>query len=143
MWPALFQKSALPAVEQTLQFAERRHAILAGNIANLDTPGYQSRDLSVSDFQSALKDVIQSKQQSDPQSPGSAPSRYEGLSQSQAMQNVRESMKQILYHDGSDVSVETQVTEIAKNQSMHATAVAIIRNQYQQLRMAISESVNV
>ena len=62
MWPALFQKSVLPAVEQTLQFAERRHAILAGNIANADTPGYQTRDLSVSDFQSALKDVIQSKQ---------------------------------------------------------------------------------
>lgn len=143
MWPALFQKSALPAVEQTLQFAERRHAILAGNIANADTPGYQSRDLSVSDFQSALKDVIQSKRQSDTQSPGSGPARYEGLSQSQAMQNVRESMKQILYHDGSDVGLETQVTEIAKNQSMHATAVAIIRNQYQQLRMAISESVNV
>ncbi len=143
MWPALFQKSALPAVEQTLQFAERRHAILAGNIANADTPGYQSRDLSVSDFQSALKDVIQSKRQSDTQSPGSGPARYEVLSQSQAMQNVRESMKQILYHDGSDVGLETQVTEIAKNQSMHATAVAIIRNQYQQLRMAISESVNV
>ena len=143
MWPALFQKSALPAVEQTLQFAERRHAILAGNIANADTPGYQARDLSVSDFQTALKDVIQAKQQTDKQSPGNGPARYEGLSESQAMHNVRESMKQILYHDGSDVGLETQVTEIAKNQSMHATAVAIIRNQYQQLKMAISESVNV
>ena len=143
MWPALFQKSALPAVEQTLQFTERRHALLAGNVANADTPGYQTRDLSVNDFQAALKDVIQANQQAGKQSPASSSSRYEGLSQSQAMHNVRESMKQILYHDGSDVGLETQVTEISKNQSMHATAVAIIRNQYQQLRMAISESVNV
>jgi flagellar basal-body rod protein FlgB len=155
MWPALFQKSALPAVEQTLQFAERRHAILAGNIANADTPGYQTRDLSVSDFQSALKDLMQAKQHREAQalgktrspgegqSTGEDPVRYEGLSESQAMHHVRESMKQILFHDGSDVGLETQVTEIAKNQSMHSTAVAIIRNQYQQLRMAISESVNV
>ncbi len=143
MWPALFQKSALSAVEQTLQFTERRHAILAGNIANADTPGYQTRDLSVDDFQSALKDVIQAKRHRETQSPGDEPARFEGLSESQAMHHVRESMKQILFHDGSDVGLETQVTEIAKNQSMHATAVAIIRNQYQQLRMAISESVNV
>jgi flagellar basal-body rod protein FlgB len=143
MWPALFQKSSLPAIEQTLQFTERRHAILAGNIANADTPGYQTRDLSVENFQSALKDVMRAKQQHEATSPGDEPARYEGLSESQATHHVRESMKQILFHDGSDVGLETQVTEIAKNQSMHSTAVAILRNQYQQLRMAISESVNV
>lgn len=143
MWPALISKSALPVVEQTLQFTERRHAILAGNIANADTPGYQTRDLSVENFQSALKDAIRVNQQAGKQSSESESIPYEGLSRKQAMENVRESMKQILYHDGSDVGLETQVTEIAKNQSMHATAVAIIRNQFQQLRMAISESVNV
>ncbi len=143
MWPAFFQRSAVPAVEQTLQFTERRHALLAGNVANADTPGYQTRDISVSDFQAALKDVMQANRTSSRQGTNGSSSRYEGLSRSQAMQNVRESMKQILYHDGSDVGLETQVTEIAKNQSMHATAVSILRNQYHQMQMAISESVNV
>lgn len=143
MWPALFRGSALPAVEQTVQFTERRHALLAGNVANADTPGYQTRDLSVENFQAALKEAVNASQSAEKSSPGHQLPRVEGLSKSQAMQNVRESMKQILYHDGSDVGMETQVTEIAKNQSMHSTAVAILRNQFQQLKMAISESVNV
>lgn len=143
MWPSILQRSSLPAIEQTLQFSERRHAILATNVANADTPGYQTRDLSVDNFQAALKDAMKATRQSQSTSPSRTASRYEGLSESQAMDNVRESMKQILFHDGSDVGLETQVTEIAKNQSMHATAVAILRNQYHQLQMAIAESVNV
>ena len=143
MWPALLRGSSLPAVEQTVQFTERRHAILAGNVANANTPGHQTRDLSVENFQSALKEALTASQPAENSSPGHLSSRTEGLSKSQAMQNVRESMKQILYHDGTDVSIETQVTEIAKNQSMHSTAIAILRNQFQQMKMAISESVNV
>ncbi len=52
-------------------------------------------------------------------------------------------MKQILYHDGSDDSLEQQVTEIAKNLSMHNTATSILRSQFRTMQMAISESVNV
>lgn len=150
MWPSIFKGSALPAVEQTMQFTERRHALLAGNVANADTPGYQTRDLSVTAFQSALKEAMEASRQG-PRPPqgkfalgaGTQTSGYDGISKSQAMENVRESMKQILYHDGSDVGMETQVTEIAKNQLMNSTAVAILRSQFHQLKMAISESVNV
>ncbi|MDZ4851618.1 MAG: flagellar basal body rod protein FlgB [Pirellulaceae bacterium] len=143
MWPALFRNSALPAVEQTVQFAERRHALLAGNVANADTPGYQTRDLSVDNFQSALKDAMKASHATARNPLSAKTSGYDGLSHAQATENVRESMKQILFHDGSDVGLETQVTEIAKNQSMHSTAMAILRNQYHLLQMAISESVNV
>lgn len=143
MWSALFRNSSLPSVEQTIQFTEKRHSLLAGNIANADTPGYQTRDLSVADFQSALQDAMKANQSTSKASKLGQSKGYEGISQAQASKNIRESMKQILFHDGSDVGLETQVTEIAKNQSMHSTAVAILRNQYQMLKMAISESVNV
>jgi flagellar basal-body rod protein FlgB len=144
MWPSLFTESTLPALEQTVQFAERRHALLAGNVANADTPGYQQRDLSVEDFQRSLKEAVEaaSREKSSGIDNDSAP-RTDGLSHQQAMKNVRESMKQILYHDGSDVGLESQVTEIAKNQSMHTTAVSVMRHQFNLLKMAISQSVNV
>ncbi len=45
------------------QFAQRRHAILAGNVANMSTPGYKTRDLSVDDFQTNLKKAIESEKQ--------------------------------------------------------------------------------
>ena len=34
-----------------MAFTEARHSVLAGNVANLDTPGYKTRDLSVETFQ--------------------------------------------------------------------------------------------
>lgn len=146
MWSGVFRGTALPALEQTIQFAERRHEILATNVANADTPGYQTRDLSVENFQSSLKNAIAAEKQTDEAnlSPGMTMGNgFNRLSKDQAMQNVRESMDQILYHDGTDISFESQVTQIAKNQSMHSTAVAVLRNQFKVLQMAISESVNV
>ena len=47
--------------------------MLAGNIANMDTPGYQVRDLSVEDFQSQLREVIRKRHA--PQQPVSLGSR--------------------------------------------------------------------
>ncbi len=143
MWPSIFNESTLPALEQTALFAERRHALLAGNVANADTPGYQTRDLSVKEFQSSLKEALQASHAAEADGMSGSTRTTHGLSKDQAMKNVRESMKQILYHDGSDVGLETQVTELAKNQSMHTTAIAVMRHQFNLLKMAITQSVNV
>ena len=45
--------------ETALQLREQRQQILASNIANADTPGYQARDI---DFRSALANAIQARQ---------------------------------------------------------------------------------
>ena len=55
----IFNKTTIPALEQTITFAQRRHELLAGNLANLDTPDYRARDLNVGDFQNALAESIQ------------------------------------------------------------------------------------
>jgi len=157
MLGSILESSALPALEQTIQFAERRHALLATNIANASTPGYKTRDLSLKNFQASLQEAIAAARNGQFDSTATESSdlgngltggagrnnTMAGLSKSQAMQNVRESMKQILFHDGSDIGLETQVTEISKNQSMHSMAIAVMRNQMQQFSMAIRESVNV
>ena len=54
----IFNATTIPALEQTLTFAQRRHELLVGNLANLDTPDYRSRDLDVGDFQNALAESI-------------------------------------------------------------------------------------
>ena len=122
----VFNSSTIPALEQTISFAQKRHAVLAGNIANLDTPGYRARDLSTEDFQAALARAI------DPESvsPGELPAN--AATPTQAMQHL-------VFHDDSDVNLEHQVTQIAKNQHMHNTAIAIMRSQFSQLQVAISE----
>jgi flagellar basal-body rod protein FlgB len=150
MFPTIFRNPTFESIEKTISFAERRHSILAGNIANQDTPGYQSRDLSVDDFQKGLKEVFESqklRQQESPSlrlsllqdhEPQSVPSP-----QDLAVEKVHDAMRQVVYNDGSNDNLEMQVTQIAKNQSMHNMAVALMRSQFQTLQMAISESVNV
>ncbi|MEQ1825917.1 MAG: flagellar basal body rod protein FlgB [Pirellula sp.] len=153
MFPNMFSNSALKSLEQTASFAERRHAILAGNIANMDTPDYKTKDLSVDSFQSNLREAIQAERRSQEIAPGmrlgllgatdeaTIPSIREA--KDVAVQNVKDSMRQIVYHDGSDDSLELQATQLVKNQSMHTAAIAMMRSQFRQLQMAISGSINV
>ncbi len=140
MFDSWLSNSTLPALEQTAAFTQRRHQLLAGNLANLDTPDYQTRDLSVSEFQSQLHAATDPSQaQKTTYIPGQG---QQPVSRQQAIEKVRDVGKQILYHDGSDVSLEQQVTEIAKNQSMHNTAIALMRSQFQTLQVAIRESAS-
>lgn len=138
MWNSMINGSALPALEQAAAFAENRQSILSGNIANLDVPGYTTRDLSTSDFQQRLKEAISA--QTNPSS-GHIPG--EPASHLPSMDRVRDVSQQILYHDGSDVSLEEQVTQISKNEALHNMAIALMRNQFRNLEVAIRESVNV
>lgn len=149
----MFSDPTLKSLEQTVAFTERRHAILAGNIANTDTPGYRSQDLSVNTFQKSLRDAIQADRQERDMSPGLRLSLLGSAGQANvpsfadarkvAMESVRDSMKQVVYQDGSDDNLEMQVTQISKNQSMHTMAIAMMKSQFRQLQMAITGSANV
>ena len=54
---------------------------------------------------------------------------------------LRQSMQSVLHHDQSNVGLEQQVTEIAKNQYMHNLAISLMRNQFRMLETAVSERV--
>lgn len=146
MWNGILNSTNLTGLQQTLEFTERRHALLAGNVANSSTPGYQARDLSVENFQTKLADAIASIKQNE-QSGMVSPGQLSNLRLSKAepgesLEQVRDTMRDILYHDGSNDTMEQQVTEIAKNQGMHSMATTILRAHFRSLQMAISESVN-
>ncbi len=140
MFDSWLSNSTLPALEQTAVFAQKRHQLLAGNLANLDTPNYRTRDLSLTEFQAQLKSATDpSRPTATTYVPGKG---QQPITQQQAIENARDVSKQILYHDGGDVSLEQQVTEISKNQSMHNTAIALMRSQFQTLQVAIRESAS-
>ncbi len=58
MWNSLIGGNNVLALQQTLEFTERRHNLLAGNVANMDTPDYQTRDLSIENFQRSLDEAL-------------------------------------------------------------------------------------
>lgn len=138
----MFSSTTIPALQQTVMFTEKRHELLASNIANLDTPDYRARDLPVDRFQSALAESIeQSKRPSPGHLSGSRNSGPfgESLERDDIAVGPRGAMDPIVFHDGSDVSMERQVTEISKNQGLHNLAIATMRNQFAMLRAAITE----
>lgn len=141
MFGSILDSSTVPVLEQVVQFTQARHGVLAGNLANLDTPGYKTRDLSPDLFQERLQQAVEARR-----TRSESAYRVDGYSmaakanpQHSDFAEVRESMKSILYHDQSDVSLESQVSEIAKNHSQHNLALSLMTAQFRLLRAAITE----
>lgn len=155
MLSTLFGKTSVPLLEQVVNFTEARHGVLAGNIANLDTPGYTTRDLSPEMFQQKLREAVEANAMgAPPEEPavgpygnigpyGNFPSSTTPVasvdSNMNAFQHVKDSYKSILRHDGVNVSMENQINQMVKNQQEHNMAVGILSNQFRLLRAAISE----
>ena len=59
MLDQILNSNSLPLLEKMAAFSERRQEVLAGNIANIDTPGYKMRDLPVAEFRQALQEAVQ------------------------------------------------------------------------------------
>jgi len=109
----------------------------SSNLANADTPGYQVRDLNQDEFQKRLKEVVDAERAPSYQ----RMSAQDPLDFDSAMKKVDQASKDILYHDQSDVGQEQQVLQISKNQSLHNMAIAIMQNQLNLMRVAITERV--
>lgn len=130
----LFQATTIPVLEQVVHFAQTRHQILAGNLANIDTPGYRTRDLSPERFEENLREAIRSRdEQQQPVSLGAPTSEQNPFAP------VRDNLAAIVRHDDADVGMEQQIMEIAKNQMRHDLAMSVLNNQFQLLGAAISE----
>ena len=137
MLSQLFDSTNIPVLGEVLNFAQARHGVLAGNIANVNTPGYRTRDLSETAFQESLQQAIeQSRTSNRPLSPGLSQSR-----EGDPLRNVRSTLENILYHDDTNLDLEKQVAEINKNQLLHNFALTVITDQFALLESAISERV--
>jgi flagellar basal-body rod protein FlgB len=133
----LFNSTSIPALGEVLNFAQARHTVLTGNIANVNTPGYHLRDLSQTEFQERLKEAIaQSQQINRPLSSSVAYSQP-----GDPMRQVRASLENIVYHDDTNIDLEKQVAEMTKNHLLHNFALTVMTDQFQLLQTAISERV--
>jgi flagellar basal-body rod protein FlgB len=138
MLPNVFGSTNIPVLQEVLQFSQARHGVLVGNLANVNTPGYRTRDLSLDNFQARLKDAIDAGERggSANQSPGVMTTDPQD-----PMREVRDTMTTLLYHDDTNIDLEKQVAEITKNQYMHNLALTVMTNQMQLLESTISERV--
>ena len=116
-------------LEQVINFASSRHKLLLDNIANVDTPGYRQKDLSVERFSSMLRERVDERRQT-----GTA--AFDDIDLS-----TENPVRGILFHDRNNRSMEQLATDLAKNAMMHNLAIELLRKQFQQMDMALKEKV--
>ncbi len=132
MLSGLFQATTIPVLEQMVSFAQTRQNLLAANIANMDTPGYQAHDLPVEAFQARLKAAIEDRDHPSTLSPGEANYR-----EAAPLADVARSIAPVLRHDQE--GMETQAAGMSQNQMQHNLAISLLVSQFHLLQAAISE----
>ena len=123
----LLNQGPTPLLEQTLQFTAARHKLIAEDVVNISTPGYQQRDLSLPKFQQMLAERAKVADES---APGS-------VNFSDVTSEVEKRHDGILFHDGQSRSMEELMSDQAKNALMHNLAIELLRHQFQQIQMAL------
>ncbi len=102
-----------------LDLAYQRHAVLASNLANLDTPGYVAEDL---DFRSFLQDHLDS-----------------GAPVSEGVLPEPGARPGALGMDGNRVDLETEMSQMAANQLFYQMGVQAAGKRLALMRYAIDE----
>ena len=138
MLPDLFSSTTIPALGEVLNFAQARHTVLAGNIANVNTPGYRLRDLS----HDRIPAEAQGSDQREPDV-GRADVARDWPTASPATRCGKCGLRceNLVYHDDTNIDLEKQVAEMTKNHLLHNFALTVMTDQFQLLQTAISERV--
>ena len=119
----IFNGASLSASEAMLIFAANRQKVIAGNIANADTAGYRTQDLSEADFKRQLDNLFSSKGKPVVIRSGAAADAGP------------------LKPNGNNVDLELEMAKMARNTALHSTAAAILAQQFTLLREAIAGRV--
>jgi flagellar basal-body rod protein FlgB len=100
-------------LERYMDLLAARQKLVAANIANIDTPGYRTRDV---DFQFEYVSLA----------PGSSP-------------NVVEPAGLVVKNDGNNVSLDREARLLAENALRFNVASSLVKGEVRALRKAIEE----
>lgn len=126
-------------MDASLTLASRRQTLIASNLANLDTPGYRTRDFS---FEGALKGALEAQEGQN--SPGRALAlTHPGHLQAGGAPSLpatdtplRPSWER---NDGNDVSLDRENMLLARTQSTYQMASQFLQTELRRLYGAIRE----
>ena len=124
-------------IEKTLDFRTQRQDILASNIANIDTPGYQAQDLV---FEKALDQAMHADE------PGillTHDSRHFDGHHTPPIDEVYpqriNSAAPFVNFDGNTVDLDREMAKIAENQLNYNATIRILSHQFKMLKISITE----
>lgn len=132
------EQGVRPGLVKTLAFQEARLRMIAANVANAQTPGYRTKQLDVAGFQQSLREAL------DARSDGSdgIEVRHGNEVETDEQGHLRvtpseEPVENVLFHDGTNVSIERQMSDLAQAGLWSELAGKLLHGEYEGLRKAI------
>lgn len=107
------------ALSRALDLRTENQTVIAANIANADTPGYQAQEL---DFEKAMAKALDS---------GSGAENVRGDIQNQINNVVRE--------DGNTVDRDSEMVNLAQNQLLYDAAADLVKKKLALLKYSITD----
>ena len=131
-------------MQKVVQFAARRHALIADNVANISTPGFRPADVSVKEFQSTLAQAVDHRRERGQGRFGTL--QYGSASTVDLSNDLVElhpvpMAENLLFQDGNDRSLEKMMQGLVENFLTYRTAVELMNNQFDMLDIAIRERI--
>ena len=119
--------SSVDKLQAAMTFHRERHAVLAGNVANVDTPGYRPFDLTAAPAGDAQSLTVNQ--------PGQISSTDGGGGYTKEFSDAG----QLQTPDGNHVSLERELAKIDANRTRYATAAELVSRRLALLRYAAGD----
>ncbi len=121
-----FFGGTIQKLEQSLDYASAKNKVISQNIANIDTPGYKAKSV---EFKSVLESTLEAKRTN----PKHIPFQNESL----VPYRIREQQSTSYNHNGNNVDIDKEMTELAKNQIYYQALVDRINGKFNSIETVL------
>lgn len=136
MFDVLSHSPMVQNMDRAMSLANRRLDLVAGNLANIDTPGYRTRDI---DFQESLKAATQGQSgqglpmmRTDPRHLGGSSGGFEVHPQEVSTGQER--------NDGNNVNLDRETMLLQRTQSSYVLASSFLQSEVRRTLQAIRDA---
>ncbi|MEM1109899.1 MAG: flagellar basal body rod protein FlgB [Planctomycetota bacterium] len=145
MIEGLFNSGAMPVLERMVQFTGQRQALIAHNIANISTPFFRPKDLSVEKFQKQLRRAVEDRRAGETPRKGELrlSDTREFRFHADRLEATPEPLDEnIFFHDRNNRDLERIMQDMVENSMAHTASIEMLKSEFDLLKMAIRERIS-
>ena len=137
MFDLISGNGMIQTMDRSLSLASQRQALIASNLANLDTPGYRTRDFS---FEGAMKAAL-SGQTSPSSMKTTHPMHLQGSTSASLPPSTDALQPNAERNDGNDVNLDRENMLLTRTQTTYQSASTFMQVELRKLYSLIRDSV--